>query len=356
MNHKFFPYFLLKGKFVIISLLFLLFLLQSSTILNRAIKTSILSELPVIATVNGENITAEEFSLFINQNRAMTYNYFDNKYGIDQYSSDFWNSQFGVENPVEYIKETALQSCISVKLQQMMAQERGIIGDIDYSSFKDDLAQENARRKYVKQSGGIIYGPVEYTPKMYYSHVFSQMLIALKRKMAQHEFKISDIELKQEYDVTKIDRFRIRDQIRVKIISPRSKYEIIFTKLLAAVDNSTELEKLIIAHRDQVNIHDMLIDDETYNLYSRQNERLLDYIYQLMTGQSRVFTDTDNQLMIIKCAKRMMIGIKPFEEVKEIVRNKWIDDQYEDWLSKLERQADIRVNEEYLEEVLLDLL
>ena len=354
MSHKSFLCFPVKGiKIEIIGLLLLLVFLQSSKTSNRVTEVS---DSSTIATVNGKNITAEEFSLFINQNRAMTYNYFDNKYGIDRYSRDFWNSQFGLESPTEYIREIALQECILVKLQQLVAQERGIISEIDYSSFKDDLAQENTRRKLVKQNGGILYGPVVYNTQMYYNHVFSQMLINLKRDMAQDEFKISDMELSQEYEVTKMNRFRNRDQIQVEIITPRYDYETIFIKLSAIVNSASELENLIKLFRDKINIIDMQIDEDTYDLYSRQDERLLDSIYQLKTGQSCMFTVTNHRPKIIRCNERSMTGFKPFDQVKDLVRIKWINDRYRDWLNKLERQADIQVNEKYLDEVLDDLL
>lgn len=350
-------YFVLKtGIIVIIVSLILFFIIQLPAISKKETKSPRSLIIPVIASVNGENITGEEFRLFINQNRAMTFNYFVNKYKADLSRREFWSTQFGDENPTEYIKDTALQSSIMVKLQQVVAREKGIVSYIDYSDFKDRLVQENARRKYDKENSGIIYGPVKYTTKMYYNYLFSQMLIALKRKMAQHEFKISDMELNQEYESTKNERFRNRDQIKVEIITPLSGKDTIFTKLTESVENINKLENIINVYRDQINISEMQINDETYDLYFRQNESLVENIYQLTIDQSIVFRDNDNQLSIIRCITHEKSGYKSFEEVKELVRLKWIDNQYEDWLKMVRLEADIRVNEEYLNEVITDLL
>jgi len=293
--------------------------------------------------------------LFVDKNRAMTYNYFSNTYDLRQ-TGDFWQSRIENESPIKHIMSVSLQECISAKLQQIAARDRGVIKDISYSSFKDDLVQENNRRKLIKQNGGVVYGPVTFNTQMYYSHNFSKMLIDLKRAMARNVFIISDEKLRQEYENTKTDRYKNRDRIQVKIVSPKNGFEDIFTKIVASVENRGELENLIRTHKDQINVDDILLDDETFDLYSRENESLSNLIYQLSPNQSQVLTDQDNQMKIVRCVERSKMGVKSFEEVKDIVKKKWIDEQYQEWLGKMECQADIRVNKEYLEDYLLDML
>lgn len=192
----------------------------------------------VIGTVNGKEISQGLFMERVRENRAGTYAYFQEKYGVDE-EADFWNKEFGGEVPAEFLKQQALDDCVFIMVQQEMALEKGIISDMSYDSFLQDLKNENERRKQAISQGKVIYGPVEYTEENYFTYVFSNMVIELKRAMAQ-ELMPEDEEIYREYQsrpqLQDRDYEEVKDALAAKIID--KKYD----QLVAEKIEEAELE------------------------------------------------------------------------------------------------------------------
>lgn len=69
------------------------------------------------------------------------------------------NSQ-GKKESDETIKARALEKLVRVKAAQQLAIRYGILNDISYSSFIEELNNENERRAKALESNEIIYGPL----------------------------------------------------------------------------------------------------------------------------------------------------------------------------------------------------
>ncbi len=164
--------------------------------------TDVSLDYDVIATVNGEPISIQLFQRQISLNRSVVYSYFHKKYKIDN-PSKFWTTQYDKEVPAEVIKKKAIDDCVEIKLQHILAKDKGIIPDITYKTFLENLKQENIRRKKVLTQNGVIYGPEQYTEKTYFDYIFSNMQIKLKTKLGQDTFHISNDELQNFHESRK---------------------------------------------------------------------------------------------------------------------------------------------------------
>lgn len=71
-------------------------------------------------------------------------------------------------------EDTDTDRVIYAKIEQQMLKEHKIIEDISYSVFKQNLKEENSRRKQALENGEKIYGSKEYEAKIYYDYIYSE--------------------------------------------------------------------------------------------------------------------------------------------------------------------------------------
>lgn len=157
-----------------------------------------------IAKLNGEIISVPEFRLLMKKNRAMIYNDFYQKYGAED-CTDFWTRSFKEEIPIEILKKKALDECVQIKVQQILAKDYKLVTSICFSNFIENFQQEQQRRKNAYESNQVIFGPIELTELGYYNYIISNMQIRLKNHLAVNQFKVSDEQLKKYYLQTRND-------------------------------------------------------------------------------------------------------------------------------------------------------
>lgn len=136
----------------------------------------------VVATVNGEPITSKHFQQRMLVHRGQVQSYFYKTYGVGD-SADFWTTEHHSEIPIEMVRKRTLDELTRIKIQQIMAKEKGIVGDISYDGFLRQMEEANRKRQQTAGKG-VIYGPVNYNEHTYFEYVFSNMVIRLKQKMA----------------------------------------------------------------------------------------------------------------------------------------------------------------------------
>ena len=128
----------------------------------------------------------------------MIYNNFYQKYSAED-CTDFWTRSFNDEIPIEILKKKALDECVQIKVQQILAKDNNLVKSIRYSDFIMDYEKEQQRRKKAYKSKQVIFGPVELTELGYFNYVVSNMQIRLKNHLAANQFKVSDEQLKNYY-------------------------------------------------------------------------------------------------------------------------------------------------------------
>ncbi|OME87775.1 hypothetical protein BK120_00095 [Paenibacillus sp. FSL A5-0031] len=299
-----------------------------------------------VATINGEPIQASEFMLILKNNYvAKTYNYFSNKYGIYDFK-DFWFNVYGDEKPIEYAKKMALKEMVKIKSEQMLTRQYGVINDISYAALLKELEKENKRRKTAVENNQVIYGPKQYSEYQYFSHVFTNNVLELKKILGQKKFNMKESDLLDEYENLKEKYFMGAYQIKVeKFTMNKNEHAHTFMKKLElGLQNGDSLEKL-------KNINKVIkIETQTFNEITAKtdydlNPQLLSEAQKLSVGEISNIIDENNTLTIIKCMENKERGFQDFNEVKAQVKKIFLEQKYEELVQNVIEEADVKIVE-----------
>lgn len=314
------------GLLVVVSLVSLVSLLILVVILKSIPKAI---EEKIVAEVNGEPITMEEFMGVAMDQRA---------------------ASFGSENPSENIKEKALNKLSEIKVQQLLAKEAGLVEDVSYSYFKRQLELENQTRKERLAKREVIFGPQQYSEKTYFNYVFNKMVIDLKRTLGNSRFTPSDQDLMNHYDKGKNERFKIPDTIKIKKIyinnsEPQALEEI--TRIREKLDSSHNLNSFEgVAKEFEAGYKEYTFSSSTNKEDLAMNESLLKAVNKLNPGQV-VGPFKEDDLRVISIAmvtERIEQGYQKFEDVKEQLKGLYIDAQYEDFIKVQVENANLVIH------------
>lgn len=200
-----------------------------------------------VAKVNGVIIPVREFRQQMLKNRLEVIIYFKQKRGVDV-TSEFWNSSYDGEKPVEMLKKTTLNQLIKIKVEQLLAKREGLIKQIKYTSFLKHLEKENRKRKKDYAENRVIFGPEQYGEAQYYDYLHSNMVIKLKKKLASKELSITENDIKRYYEAnpskSEMDHKTfedLEDFVRVSLID--EKYEELLNQLVKQV--KVEINKYV---------------------------------------------------------------------------------------------------------------
>lgn len=148
----------------------------------------------MVASLGSEVITKSELKHWMLLEKANVYSYFYREYGVED-SEQFWTQKLGDEIPLDKLKALALEKAKRCKVQQILALEKGIIKTANFDDIAEKMEAINVERRQKVEKGEPIYGPVKFTSRTYFSHVFDKMVIELKNELAKHELKPDEEEL-----------------------------------------------------------------------------------------------------------------------------------------------------------------
>lgn len=152
------------------------------------------NEAEIVAYINHEVITVSELKHWMLLEKASVFSYFYRKYRAED-SKNFWTQKQGDEVPIEMLKERALEKAKRCKTQQILALEKGIIETASFDDIIKEMEEVNDNRRKKVDRGEPIYGPIQFTSRTYFSHVFDKMVLQLKDELSKHELKPNKEEL-----------------------------------------------------------------------------------------------------------------------------------------------------------------
>ncbi|WP_139990692.1 hypothetical protein [Paenibacillus paridis] len=133
----------------------------------------------VVAWINNEPITIGEWMPRMLELRSVVAAEWEPSSG-DVSSDSFWYEAQNGHMPIEALRKLALDRLAEIKVQQIAARNAGIIEDISYQAFLAGMEKENSQRKSRLAKGQTIYGPKQYSEKVYYAYTLANMVIELK--------------------------------------------------------------------------------------------------------------------------------------------------------------------------------
>lgn len=324
-------------------------------------------ELSVVALVNGEEITIEEFYQQMTTHRANVIAHYINKYGV-KYDDDFWYKDIDGERPVEFLKRLTLEKQVKIKIQQILAKKYGIVKDVSYTGFLKSLNAENKRRKHAIKNKQVVFGPTEYGEEAFYNYVFSKMVIRLKQTLEEKSFDLAENRLKTYYESKKDSLFlasELRKIYKVSIIKDKLKNKSdiqkwekeVYGLLLKLNKGSMPTDKLMITSTVKFNIE---IDDIEFNYNNdfdyrgnEESDKLSEIVKKLSVGEiSSVFQLNDKYYMV-RLIDKESLGYTDYNNCKELIRSLSIDKQYSELIKMQVNNADIVLKDKIYRQITL---
>ena len=159
--------------------------------------------LATVETVDGAALPVREYELFLSQDRAETFAYFQQHDGVGD-SATFWTTPHGGQTPTAYIKRVALADATTAVVQQVLATKYGIVSGFTYAGFLEAWQAQNASRASALAANQVIYGPTSYTESDYFTYVSDQMSEQLQTTLtSKGVIKPTDAALESYYNTHK---------------------------------------------------------------------------------------------------------------------------------------------------------
>lgn len=311
---------------------------------------------PIIAWVNGEPLTAEELGLSLQRNKASVIKHFKDAYGADD-SSDFWETAFNGEVPLQLLKQKSLDESSRIKIQQMLAREKGIVQDISYAGFLGSLEKENNRRKEALQNRQVIYGPAEYSKETYYDKLFSDLAHELQAKLAS-EWAFPDQEIEAFYETEKDAKFKKTDSIRVNVLfvpfGKDFKEEALrlIDRIKQRLDDGEPFDKTTVsaviaesgAQSVKPEFGEQTFDKSSVRMDMMRWPRLLEATKKLSLNQISGVVEESDGFYLIRCIEKLDMGYEAMEEVKDRIKAALAARNYEIWTDARMKEANIEID------------
>ncbi|MCZ8510981.1 peptidyl-prolyl cis-trans isomerase [Paenibacillus filicis] len=345
-----------RKKWIVFGILCFIFI---ATFLAAVLKAPRSQDSSDIALINGEPINEREFQMVLQEQKAGVLQYFHDTYHITV-NGQSWTTPINGEIPIDVAKTRAMKAMIGIKMQQILMKTEGITDNISYSHFLSQLEKENARRKATVAAGKPIYGPQVFDASTYYPYLFSNQVIALKQKLVAKEWHASDEQLQDYYNSVKEKAFRIADNVSVQQLTIDyggnsaenfgDKAEDLKSALSKLEQDPTNGDKMDRAEAYAKKVGwSVKQDEEVYTVQdmrglSEENYGLAEAVSTLKPGKISQPIFFGTAAHIIKVLDRKAMGYQNFNEVKDNVRQRYVDTQYAGLVDQLSGQAKVVLN------------
>ena len=130
----------MNGKKKILIIGSIVFILFFGWFLSRSYQT------PVI-TVGTQNIFADEWKEFLQQQKSAATVYYTENYGCTTFDNSFWTTEYNGQTPFDYARNRALDELIDGCIVLEEAQKEGLIENMDLRTLKKEWKGFNDQRQ-----------------------------------------------------------------------------------------------------------------------------------------------------------------------------------------------------------------
>lgn len=127
-----------------------------------------------VFTAGSREISTEEVSFYLNQQKNATYLYFSSHYDADNFDDSFWSTSFSGVYPLDYAKQRAIENCYAQNIGFILA-EQALGGSYTFESIKDSYIQYKTDRSNAVASNAVFFGPESLEFTEYYSYYLSNL-------------------------------------------------------------------------------------------------------------------------------------------------------------------------------------
>lgn len=311
-----------------------------------------------VAEVDGEPITAREFERSIGAERAAVVDYFVRTYGA-KVDGTFWSRSIGGEIPAEMVKSRALEEAVRIKVQLIVAKENGLIPEASYDYLLSEMAATNGQRLQVARAGRPVYGPLQLNENAFIEYFMSRLRIRLEEKLAERELAVSDERLPAYYESVKDRLFMPEDSVAFRKISVSyagtTRQHAL--EALAAVKSKLEQgvdwgEAVRVMKESDPSLEIAYSEEKLTSETGRDYAKRQPALYAVLQSEPPVgrigepFEEPmSTSYVLIEITERTRGEAKSFEEVRDAVRSRFLDEAYTAYLDKRVEEASVKINE-----------
>lgn len=146
-----------------------------------------------VATVNGEEITEEEFEYFRKKYKSEVLNDCLEKSGA-KYTEDFWQTEIDGVTPEEILYERTLEECVRARIQFLLMKEEGIYDDVTFAGLR---AKAEAFNKENENKEGVV-GIKSIQMSQFYSYYLQTGVMELQNIYSEGKLKPSEKEVQEK--------------------------------------------------------------------------------------------------------------------------------------------------------------
>lgn len=303
-----------------------------------------------VALVNGEPIAAGELKLFFETKKAGVFDYFYKKYDVE-YDEYFWMTEVNGENPIDNAIEMAVEDLTQMKVEQILFREYGMVKDIDYDTFLEELEKENLRRASGTE---IIYGPEQYTEELYYNYLQTNRVNELREIIiSSGEFALNDEELLEIYNQAEKGFLKSYGDFKIEVfavsyigedaLTPEEAKEVI-EAVVTDVNAGMTFKEAVEKNKSNSTFMEKEFDSESIRMEENEyNQSFEKEILKMEPDKLCDYFDTGSELVLCMCVEKRPEEYYSFDEMKENLRNLVAVESYEKMIENLTIDADVEI-------------
>lgn len=206
----------------------------------------------VVATVNGIPIKNSELKHWMLLNKAEVYNHYYRKYELPP-DKNFWLTQLNGQTPLDKLKYKSLNEIVRIKVKQQLAEKLGIEVTKDYRDLMTERLKVNEIRKKKAESGKVIYGPVTFNPRTYFSRVHDKMVLKSKKILAKNRFAIPIDKMESLYNEYKMNKITITSENKDPDIASFADFKAVKRNSHAEEEYEALVDELVLRADTKIN-------------------------------------------------------------------------------------------------------
>lgn len=288
-------------------------------------------------------ISREHLALYEHEARAKVASYFYTRYQKDSNAVGFWDSEVEGEVPSRVLYEEAVRMLTSDTVERIEARNHGISTAITLDEIRKALMEENERRRI---AGETAYGPDQYGLMEYLSKTQMEVRDRLKEELLKGELKPSQEQLAAIYekaDPAFFDKgckasIGIYMYYGMKVGTYPKELEQVWPFVKEEIEKGSDPAQ-IVSRASLIYGVEIGYDEAEYDTdyLPRDNQPiawLVDRTRDMEAGASSGVLDYEASQGIVKVLKKEEYGRAAYGEVRTLLVNMWINEQYPVYIKK----------------------
>lgn len=238
-----------------------------------------------------------------------------------------------------------------IKTVQQEATRNHLLVEDTYANFLIEWREENARRATAIEKNEVIYGPKELTELAYYNYRQSYLYNKLQKLWVDNVADLSEQSMRLYYDQHRDELARKPDSVTVyKIMEPipqgansRAAVEKRIRDIRRKLDEGADFIELYQAWLENGGaVETETIDERNVSETAKYRNEFYNMIIGMKQGDTSGIIELNGSFTLVYVAERKEQGFKSFEEIREEVKNQYLDTGFDAYISEKASSAQIR--------------